>query len=659
MSSRRVPALRSIGGKLTAALLACSLSATALLGWTADRQQREAADAAIAAALGQRYQAVTDAMAEQGQRALAAATSLAHDPAIGEALRRGDRAAILARYAALGARLAEDLNLQRMSFFRPDGVAVARLLAPEAHGDSVLARRATVRSALQSSRPATGIEPGRDAIGIYAAVPVVRDGTTLGIADACGVLGADFLAELKRRLGVDLAFHLVKDGPPTTLAATFPDKTLLDAAAHGAAATGPIAWREVRLRERATAVTAGPLVTFAGQTIGTIEVALDVSDVVAARHRAALLLVGTLAAAALAALAVAWALARHIGRPLAGLDQTMRALAEGRLDASVPATGRSDEIGTMARAVRLFRDRLAEADTLRSAQARGQAQHARRAATVDGLVQDFDRAVGEVVGMVSAAATEMQATATRLTGTAGETARRSAAVAEASGDAARNVGMVTNAAGMLGASVAAIDRQATDSAERAREAVAEAAQAGTIVADLAGAATRIGDVVALISGIAQQTNLLALNATIEAARAGEAGRGFAVVAAEVKQLAGQTARATAEIGEQVAWIQASTGRAVAAITGITGTIHAVSDTAGAIASTVREQDGATRAIVASVGQASTRTGEVTATIAGVSQAAQETGSAAAQMLATSSELARQAEHLRSRVHGFLEAVRTA
>lgn len=47
-----------------------------------------------------------------------------------------------------------------------------------------------------------------------------------------------------------------------------------------------------------------------------------------------------------------------------------------------------------------------------------------------------------------------------------------------------------------------------------------------------------------IGEIAAQTKLLALNATIEAARAGEAGRGFAVVAAEVKKLAGDTARAT-------------------------------------------------------------------------------------------------------------------
>ena len=60
---------------------------------------------------------------------------------------------------------------------------------------------------------------------------------------------------------------------------------------------------------------------------------------------------------------------------------------------------------------------------------------------------------------------------------------------------------------------------------------------------------KVGAVAEQIEAIAKQTNLLALNATIEAARAGDAGKGFAVVAGEVKQLAGQTSRATAEISE--------------------------------------------------------------------------------------------------------------
>jgi len=68
----------------------------------------------------------------------------------------------------------------------------------------------------------------------------------------------------------------------------------------------------------------------------------------------------------------------------------------------------------------------------------------------------------------------------------------------------------------------------------------------------------IDNIVKLIADIANQTNLLALNAAIEAARAGEHGRGFAVVAGEIRNLAGESKRASQDIEDLIRTIQAST-----------------------------------------------------------------------------------------------------
>ncbi|TGD93164.1 methyl-accepting chemotaxis protein [Methylobacterium nonmethylotrophicum] len=300
-------------------------------------------------------------------------------------------------------------------------------------------------------------------------------------------------------------------------------------------------------------------------------------------------------------------------------------------------------------------ERLRRLEVERS-EAEDEAERVRRAATSQ-LADGFEVAVGGIVGEVSTAAGDVQATARTLTAAAGRNAAQARVVATAAAEAADAVDVTAGAMRDLGASVVEIGRQVDASADRAQAAVSEAERTAGLVRELSEAVVRIDDVVGLISSIAAQTNLLALNATIEAARAGTAGRGFAVVAAEVKQLAGQTARATAEIGEQIGRIQLSTEQAVGAIGSIGERIRDINAVTAAIAAAVEEQDATTQEIIRSVGQAASRTGSVRETIGAVAGIASETGLAAERMLASASALSHQAGHLDDQVRSFVASVR--
>jgi methyl-accepting chemotaxis protein len=349
---------------------------------------------------------------------------------------------------------------------------------------------------------------------------------------------------------------------------------------------------------------------------------------------------------------------RRVTRPLARIAQVIERVSNGEAEAADFGAGRNDEIGQIARAVKVFQDNLVQTERMR-AERREDAARAdeERQSTMQAMADRFEASVGEILRSVSVKAGEMRSAAGSMAEAALKTSSQAKTIEANSESTAVSIAAMNRSTQELVSSIEEISRRTVESAQLSNTAVEVANYSGSQINNLTKKANQIGDIVNMISTIAAQTNLLALNATIEAARAGVSGKGFSVVASEVKILAERTAQATKDIGERIHEVQIATKDSFDSIEEVADIIRRLSHSANDIATFVKNQDLVTQTIALNVSDASSRTAKTASGIIEISKESFLTGAIASQMRESAEILDSQCEQLNAKTSQFLSSVR--
>ncbi len=396
------------------------------------------------------------------------------------------------------------------------------------------------------------------------------------------------------------------------------------------------------------------------------------------------------AAAGLIAAGLIWALSRAIVTPIVGMTRAMSELAAGNNDIAVPALGRGDEVGEMAKAVTVFKDAAIEkirleqeSSSIRAAADRERMENDEIKVREAGLVEfavdslakglsdlangdvtcrietpfageldrlrvDFNEAVIKLqaaLQSVGANAAAINAGAEEVRVAADDLARRTeqqAASVEETAAALEEVTTTVKDAATRADDVGKRVERARIGAEKSGDVVRRAVSA---MEKISNSSSEIVNIISVIDDIAFQTNLLALNAGVEAARAGDAGKGFAVVAQEVRELAQRSANAAKEIKTL---LTASSEQVDAGVSLVGETGKALE----AIVVEVREINEHINAIVISTREQSTGLQEINVAVNTMDQGTQQNAAMVEQQTAASHALAAEADAMNTLLGQF-------
>lgn len=344
-----------------------------------------------------------------------------------------------------------------------------------------------------------------------------------------------------------------------------------------------------------------------------------------------------------------------VTKPIRGVTERMRLLAQGDLSSEVKISQRKDEIGILTGAfyetVESLKSYIKDIENVLREISKGNLQVTPQA-DFRGEFTDIRKSLERILNSLNETFREILDATSQVSGSAGQFSDGAQTLSQGATEQASSVEELAATISEISAAISSNARSAAEVNEH-MHAVGQGAEESNrqmnemlkAMADIKTASDQIDKIIKTIEDIAFQTNILALNAAVEAARAGSAGKGFAVVADEVRNLAGKSAEASKDtaalIENALNAVQHGTGIAdetAQSLLRVVDGVNQVNKTVGEISDSAAQQAASAAQINQGIEQ--------------ISGVVQTNSATAEESAATSDDLLRQSQKLLELVQKF-------
>lgn len=468
------------------------------------------------------------------------AAQLAYTPGVQERFAARDRKALLDYLAPTLENQRERYLVEQIQFHIPPGISFLRVHNPSQFGDDLTQARPYVALANKDQKVVSGLEKAAGGYSLRGVVPLRWKGQPVGTVEVGIDAGDAFFKKALADFSVRGRLYSKAANGFDVVGTALGDTAVVDAARLNRALQGERLRFDREVAGVPMAVMLAPLTNSEGQATAVIEATIDASTFVAARAEATrtALLVGGLSM--LGALAMAIALARHLGARMGVVVAGVNRIAQGDLRPQEALKG-GDEVADLDQASQAMRQRLAELVS----------EVAENSVKVLAAAEEITQAVqGQ-----AATSSQMSSSVAEITSTMEELSSSSTMIAD------HSKSVVQVASGTLEGS-----RKGAEAMEqvldRMNDISADNQSSLKEIIELGAKSKEIGKIMEIINTVADQTKLIAFNAALEASSAGEAGKRFSVVASEIRRLADSVSASTEEISSKINEIQSSISRLV-------------------------------------------------------------------------------------------------